>query len=132
VELFTQNAHFCFQVIQVFLVTTITSAASAATTKIIQDPLSAKDLLATNLPKASNFYISYFLFQGLVLGSVAVVQVVAFIVFKVLRVLFDSTPRRLYQRWARLTGIYWSTVFPIFTNMGVIGKASFELAMSFW
>ncbi|KUL81681.1 hypothetical protein ZTR_10442 [Talaromyces verruculosus] len=32
VELFAQSAHFCFQVVQVFLVTTITSAASAALT----------------------------------------------------------------------------------------------------
>ena len=120
VELFTQNAHFCFQVVQVFLVTTITSAASAATTQIIQDPLSVKDLLAENLPKASNFYISYFLFQGLILSSGAVVQVIGFLVFKLLRVLFDKTPRKLYQRWARLGGLSWGTVFPIFTNMGVI------------
>lgn len=122
VELFTQNAHFCFQVVQVFLVTTITSAASAATTQIIQDPLSIKDLLAENLPKASNFYISYFLFQGLILSSGAVVQVIGFLVFKLLRVLFDKTPRRLYERWARLGGLSWGTVFPIFTNMGVIGE----------
>ena len=120
VELFTQNAHFCFQVVQVFLVTTITSAASAATTQIIQDPLSVKDLLAENLPKASNFYISYFLFQGLILSSGAVVQVIGFLVFKLLRALFDKTPRKLYQRWARLGGLSWGTVFPIFTNMGVI------------
>ncbi|KAL1956143.1 hypothetical protein VTO42DRAFT_7578 [Malbranchea cinnamomea] len=120
VELFTQNAHFCFQVVQVFLVTTITSAASAATTQIIQDPLSAKDLLATNLPKASNFYISYFLFQGLIMSSGAVVQVIAFLVFKLLRILFDKTPRKLYERWARLGTLPWGTVFPVFTNMGVI------------
>ncbi|TPX20178.1 hypothetical protein DIZ76_016066 [Coccidioides immitis] len=120
VELFTQNAHFVFQVVQVFLVTTLTSAASAATSQIIKDPLSAKDLLAENLPKASNFYISYFLFQGLILSSGAVMQVVTFLVFKLLRVLFDRTPRNLYQRWASLTGLSWGTVFPVFTNMVVI------------
>ncbi|EEP81198.1 conserved hypothetical protein [Uncinocarpus reesii 1704] len=120
VELFTQNAHFVFQVVQVFLVTTITSAASAATSQIIKDPLSAKDLLANNLPKASNFYISYFLFQGLILSSAAVMQVITFLVFKLLRVLFDKTPRKLYQRWAALAGLSWGTVFPVFTNMVVI------------
>ncbi|KAM5450192.1 hypothetical protein MaudCBS49596_004567 [Microsporum audouinii] len=119
-ELFTQNAHFCFQVVQVFLVTTITSAASAATSQIIKNPLSAKDLLAKNLPKATNFYISYFLFQGLMLSSGAVVQVIAFLVFKFFRAFFDSTPRKLYSRWAALTGVWWGTVFPVFTNMTVI------------
>ncbi|KMU78278.1 hypothetical protein CISG_06431 [Coccidioides immitis RMSCC 3703] len=120
VELFTQNAHFVFQVVQVFLVTTLTSAASAATSQIIKDPLSAKDLLAENLPKASNFYISYFLFQGLILRTGAVMQVVTFLVFKLLRVLFDRPPRNLSQRWASLTGLSWGTVFPVFTNMVVI------------
>ncbi|KAL2828030.1 hypothetical protein BDW59DRAFT_143669 [Aspergillus cavernicola] len=120
VELFTQTAHFCFQVVQVFLVTTLTSAASAATSQIIQDPLSAKDLLAENLPKATNFYISYFLLQGLSTSSLAVVQIMGVLVFKFITKFFDGSPRRLYERWSALSGISWGNVFPIFTNMGVI------------
>ncbi|KAL4988882.1 hypothetical protein BDW68DRAFT_83347 [Aspergillus falconensis] len=120
VELFTQTAHFCFQVVQVFLVTTLTSAASAATAQIIQDPLSAKDLLAENLPKATNFYISYFLLQGLTTSSMAVVQIMSVLVFKFITTFFDGSPRRLYERWAALSGISWGNVFPVFTNMGVI------------
>ncbi|KAL4787043.1 hypothetical protein BJX76DRAFT_345877 [Aspergillus varians] len=120
VELFTQSAHFCFQVVQVFLVTTLTSAASAATAQIIKDPLSAKDLLAQNLPKATNFYISYFLLQGLTTSSLAVVQIMSVLVFKVITMFFDGSPRRLYERWAALSQISWGNVFPVFTNMGVI------------
>lgn len=121
VELFTQSAHFCFQVVQVFLVTTLTSAASAATSQIIQDPLSAKDLLAKNLPKATNFYISYFLLQGLTVSSMAVVQIAGVLVFKFIAIFFDRSPRKLYQRWAAVSGISWGNIFPVFTNMGVIG-----------
>lgn len=121
VELFSQNAHFCFQVIQVFLVTTITSAASAATSQIIKDPLSAKDLLAKNLPKASNFYLSFFLFQGLVLSSIAVIKIMLFHAYKAVRAMFDKTPRKLYRRWAEVNGLSWGNVFPVFTNMAVIG-----------
>jgi hypothetical protein len=124
VELFTQSAHFCFQVVQVFLVTTLTSAASAATAQIIQDPLSAKDLLAENLPKATNFYISYFLLQGLTTSSMAVVQIMSVLVFKIITTFFDGSPRRLYERWAALSGVSWGNVFPVFTNMGVIGMSS--------
>ncbi len=58
VELFTQNAYFYFQLIQVFLITTITSSASAAVTAIIDNPGSIFQTLASSLPKSSNFYIS--------------------------------------------------------------------------
>jgi hypothetical protein len=122
VELFTQSAHFCFQVVQVFLVTTITSAASAAVGQIIKDPLSAKDVLAQNLPKASNFYISYFLLQGLSMSSIAVVQIAGAVIFKILVMFFATTPRRLFKRWTQLAGLSWGNVFPVFTNMAVIGK----------
>lgn len=104
------------------MVTTLTSAASAATTQIIKDPLSAKDLLAKNLPKASNFYVSYFLFQGLMVSSMALVQVFSALVYKFITTFFDYSPRRLYEKWAALTGLGWGNVFPIFTNMGVIGN----------
>lgn len=125
VELFTQSAHFCFQVVQVFLVTTITSAASAAVGQIIKSPMSAKDILAQNLPKASNFYISYFLLQGLSMSSIAVVQVAGAVMFKLLVMFFATTPRRLFKRWTQLTGLNWGNVFPVFTNMGVIGKPTY-------
>lgn len=120
-ELFTQSAHFGFQVVQVFLVTTLTSAASAATQQIIQDPLSVKDLLAENLPKASNFYISYFLLEGLGVSSMAVVQVAGAVVFKFITTFVDQSPRKLYKRWSEVSGLNWGSVFPVFTNMGVIG-----------
>ncbi|KAF7718211.1 Uncharacterized protein PECH_006177 [Penicillium ucsense] len=120
VELFTQSAHFVFQVVQVFLVTTLTSAASAATAQIIKNPLSAKDLLAENLPKATNFYISYFLLQGLSMSSMALVQVVSALLFKFVTTFSAYSPRRLFQRWAELGTLSWGNVFPVFTNMGVI------------
>ncbi|CAI7600379.1 unnamed protein product [Penicillium pancosmium] len=120
VELFTQSAHFVFQVVQVFLVTTLTSAASAATSQIIKNPLSAKDLLAENLPKATNFYISYFLLQGLSTSSMALVQIASALVFKFVTTFFAFSPRRLFRRWAELGSLSWGNVFPVFTNMGVI------------
>ncbi|KAJ5641877.1 hypothetical protein N7490_005877 [Penicillium lividum] len=120
VELFTQSAVFVFQVVQVFLVTTLTSAASAATAQIIKDPLSIKDLLAQNLPKATNFYISYFLLQGLSMSSMALVQIASALIFRIINRFFAHSPRRLYTRWAELASLSWGSVFPVFTNMGVI------------
>jgi hypothetical protein len=109
-------------VVQVFLVTTLTSAASAATAQIVKDPLSVKDLLAQNLPKATNFYISYFILQGLSMSSLALVQIVSALVFKFVTTFFAYSPRRLFQGWAELASLSWGNVFPVFTNMAVIGK----------
>lgn len=49
-------------------------------------------------------------------------QVVGFLAFKSLRIMFDRTPRKLYERWASLHSVKWGTVFPVFTNMAVIGE----------
>lgn len=121
VELRTQNFYFAFLVIHVFLITTFTSAASAVVTSIIQNPSSALDLLAKNLPKASNFYISYFILQGLTISSGALLQIVGLLLSRILGKFLDSTPRKIYKRWANLSGLGWGTVFPIYTNLCVIG-----------
>ncbi|EER24217.1 hypothetical protein D8B26_002414 [Coccidioides posadasii str. Silveira] len=120
VELRTQNFYFGFQVVQVFLVTTIASAASSAVTKIIQKPQEAASLLAENIPKASNFYIAYFILQGLTFSSGALLQIAGLVISKILGTLLDNTPRKMYKRWSTLAGMGWGTVFPVLTNLCVI------------
>ncbi|KAJ0164551.1 Uncharacterized protein CTA2_734 [Colletotrichum tanaceti] len=119
IELFVQHAYFAFQVVQVFLITTLTSAASAALTRVLKDPLSAKDLLADNLPKSSNFYISYILIQCLAVGAASLLR--AFDIFRhhVMAKAFDN-PRGLFRIWYRERPMHWGAIFPVFTNMGVI------------
>ena len=113
VELRTQDFYFWFQVIQVFLVTTISSAAAASVQQILKKPASATSLLATNIPKASNFYISYFILQGLTFSSGALLQIVGLILSKLLGKILDTSPRKMYKRWSTLSSLGWGTVFPI-------------------
>jgi hypothetical protein len=115
-----QSTYFAFQVVQVFLVTTLTSAASAAVTGIIQDPLSAKDILSQNLPKASNFYISYILVQCLAAGAGALVHIFDLVRHYVMAKSLDN-PRVAWRIWHRVRVLHWGSLFPVFTNMGVIG-----------
>ncbi|KAK3399509.1 hypothetical protein B0T20DRAFT_392525 [Sordaria brevicollis] len=122
VELYCQSAYFAFQVIQVFLVTTITSAASAAIMDVIKEPLKAPDLLAQNLPKASNFYLSYILVQCLGAGAARLANVGDLFRHDVMNN-FAVDPRKTYYRWRKLTPIHWGAVYPRFTNMGVIALA---------
>jgi hypothetical protein len=120
IELRVQNSYFLFQVVQVFLVTTMTSAASAAVPEIINDPSSIVSLLASSIPKASNFYISFMILQGLSVSASALVQIAGFVLYKLLGMLLDNTPRKMYKRWSSLAGLGWGTVFPVYTNMCVI------------
>ena len=123
VELRTQNFYFMFQVIQVFLVTTLTSAASASVTAIICKPSDAPNLLAKNIPKAANFYLSYFVLQGLTISSGAFLGIVGLILFKIMGTFLDSTPRKMYNRFSILSGLGWGTEFPVYTNLCVIGRS---------
>ncbi|KAI9705577.1 MAG: Transmembrane protein 63C [Candelina mexicana] len=120
IELRTQNFYFAFQVVQVFLVTTLSSAASASVVSIIQAPTSVTGLLAENLPKASTFYISYFILQGLAISSGALLQIAGLIISRVLGKILDKSPRKMYNRWATLSGLGWGTIFPVYTMLGVI------------
>jgi len=113
IELWTQESFFWFQVVQVFLVTTMTSAASAAVPQILRNPGSLTTVLAQNIPLASNFYISYFILQGLTFASGALLQIVGLILAKVLGKILDKTPRKMYSRWATLSSLGWGTVFPV-------------------
>ncbi|KAM0328170.1 hypothetical protein ACHAQA_005577 [Verticillium albo-atrum] len=134
VELFTQNAYFCFQLIQVFLITTISSSAVTAVTDIIDDPSSIFDTLSSALPKSSQFYVSYFIVQGLGIAASVISQVVGFIIFTLIYKFLTSTPRSMYNKWAQMSAISWGSVMPVYTNIAVISIAYAVIApiMLFW
>ncbi|CEP20777.1 RSN1 [Cyberlindnera jadinii] len=119
VEYFTQQSYFAFQVIQVFLVTTIASSATSTVTQIVEEPSSAMYLLSENLPKSSNFYLSYILLQGLSVSSGALLQIGTLITFYLFGLL-DGTPRKKWTRFTKLSSCSWGTTFPVFTNLTVI------------
>lgn len=121
IELFVQRAYFPFQVVQVFLITTFTSAASAALTQVLEDPLSARSLLSENLPKASNFYLSYILIQCLAVGATTLLRIWDLVRHGIM-VRFFQRPRAVWRVWKGRKPVHWGGLFPVFTNMGVIGE----------
>ncbi|RMX82314.1 hypothetical protein D0869_06144 [Hortaea werneckii] len=115
-----QKWYFPFQVVQVFLVTTFTSAATAVVTKIINDPTTAPTLLAKNLPKASNFYIVYFILQGLMAAALQFLNVVPLLFSLILGKILDTTPKKMFNRYVTLAGLGWGAFYPKITLLGVI------------
>lgn len=122
-ELQTQTWFFAFQVIQVFLVTTFTSGAAAVVTKIIQEPSMVPTLLAENLPKASNFYLTYFILQGTASAAQNVLNYSDLFEYLFYNMFLDKTPREKYSRYTSMKGIGWGKVYPKFTNMAIIAIA---------
>ena len=120
VELTVQNYYFGFQVVQVFLVATLGSAATAVVEQVSTAPQQAPGILAENIPKASNFYLCYFILQGLGVVAGVLVGLVGLVLFMLLGKLLDKTPRKMYTRWISLSGIGWGTLFPVYTNLLVI------------
>jgi hypothetical protein len=122
VELQTQSWYFAFQVIQVFLVTTFTSGATAVASQIVSNPAQAIPLLSKNLPKASNFYIAYFILYGVANASRYLFSLVGLLGILVLSKL-DKTPRKKYMRYVSLMEPSWGAEYPKWTNLGVIAIA---------
>ena len=118
-SLYVQKWYFAFQVVDVFIVVTLASSASATVQAIINDPSSAMTLLAANLPKASNFYIVYFLLLGLTTPTGNLLQIVTLILSKILR-LFDSSPRAKWTRYNVLSEPNYGVIYPTIQILTVI------------
>jgi calcium permeable stress-gated cation channel len=121
VEYSLQNSYFGFQIVQVFLVATLSSAATSVATTILATPSKAPTILSTYLPTASNFYLSYFIVQGLGVFSGTLVGIAGLFVTPLLVRILGSTPRKIFMRWNQLTNVSWGVVYPIYTNLFVIG-----------
>ncbi|CZT20887.1 related to DUF221 domain protein [Ramularia collo-cygni] len=128
VQMKVQGWYFPFQVIQVFLVTTFASGAASVATQIINDPTTAASLLANNLPKASNFYISYFIIFGLMTTAMQFLNLVPLLFALFLGKILDKTPRKLFNRYANLAGLGWGALYPKFTNLGVVALSYSSIA----
>jgi hypothetical protein len=122
-ELKTQAWVFFFQVFQLFLVTTFSSGAAAVAAQIIKEPHMAPRLLAESLPKASNFYLTYFLLQGLTSAASNVLNYSDLFEYLFYQHFWDKTPREKFASYSQMKGISYGSLYPKFTNMFVIAIA---------
>lgn len=121
IELKTQSWYFVFQVVQVFLVATLSSAITSVINQVLNEPGSVLMILAQNLPKASNFYISYFVLLGLSAAAGTLLNIGGFVVVILLgRILPGKTPRKIFEQLTKLSAPAWGSEFPKWCNLGVI------------
>ena len=123
VELFTQNTYFLFQLIQVFLIRTITDTASTAIVQIVDSPTSVFSTLSDALPTSSNFYISYFIIQGFAIATDVMTQVINCIIFVLFYKYLARTPRAMYSKWTTLGSNSWGSIMPVHTCITIISTS---------
>lgn len=90
-------------------------------TQIIQNPTSAPTLLAESLPKASNFYITYFILQGTASAADTVLNYSDLLEYLFYDRFMTNTPREKYSLYIQMKGIAYGKLYPKFTNLLVIG-----------
>ncbi|KAI1770236.1 DUF221-domain-containing protein [Hypoxylon cercidicola] len=125
-ELKVQKWYYVFQVTQVFLVTAVFSGAAAVSKELmdrLKDPTSVPELLARQLPKASNFYLTYFIIQGTTSAADNLLNYSDLLSYLFYDYFFDKTPRQKFNRYTSLKGIAWGKLFPKFANFAIIAIA---------
>lgn len=114
-----QNYYFTFLFVQVFLVVSISGGALAALGSAT-DIVSIPSTLATQLPKAANYFFSYMILQALSTSSGTLLQVATLLLWYLLPKLFDNTARQKWKRNTTLSTVTWGTFFPVYTNFACI------------
>jgi hypothetical protein len=114
-----QNYYFAFLFVQVFLVVSISGSALATLGSAAQIT-AIPNTLATQLPKAANYFFSYMILQALSTSSGTLLQIVTLILWYVLPKLFDNTARQKWKRNTTLPTVTWGTFFPVYTNFACI------------
>lgn len=114
-----QNYYFGFLFVQVFLVVSISGGAVAALSSAT-DITAIPETLATQLPKAANYFFSYMILQALSTSSGTLLQLTTLIFWFILPKIFDSTAREKWKRNTTLPHVTWGTYFPVYTNFACI------------
>ncbi|KAI8969798.1 DUF221-domain-containing protein [Trametes punicea] len=120
VELSLMTRYFLFQVINSFLVVTLSSGIIAALPDLVNNPGSIPSKLAANLPRASNFFLTYIILQGLSGTASGFLQVVPLVLYYVKLFVLGSTPRSIYNIKYTLRSVAWGTLYPSITLLVVI------------
>ncbi|KAJ6280863.1 hypothetical protein J3E71DRAFT_178613 [Bipolaris maydis] len=119
VDLKIQDYYFYFLFVQVTLVVSLSAGLTAIANEIASGaPLAAT--LAKNLPKASNYFISYILLQGLSISANSLLRIDCLLGKLVLSPIFDKSVTQMMIR-RKDQDVQWGTFVPIFTNLSCIG-----------
>ncbi|RFU34478.1 hypothetical protein B7463_g1893, partial [Scytalidium lignicola] len=117
---YLQTYYFAFLFVQVFLVVSISGGALATLSATAAEVTSIPQTLATQLPKAANYFFSYMILQALSTSSGTLLQIVTLALWFILPKFFDNTARQKWERNTTLPSVTWGSFFPVYTNFACI------------
>lgn len=124
VEINLQKWFYVFSFLQIFIVVTISSGITIIFEQVITNPTSIPNILATNFPQCSNFFVSFIYLRGLAYCMGNFIQWGRLLehTFKsYLWINSKKTPRAQFEHLSKDSLIYkWGSVYPIFTLMASI------------
>ncbi|KAM0787652.1 hypothetical protein ACM66B_003716 [Microbotryomycetes sp. NB124-2] len=123
IELSLMTRYFMFLFIHGFIIVTLASGLVNSIPGIVQNPSSAVTILATQLPSASIFFLTYFVTTSFAGAAGGLLQIVPLILYYVKMFILGSTPRSVYNIKYQMNGVAWGTLFPSMTLLTVIGLA---------
>ncbi|CDR40684.1 CYFA0S05e03246g1_1 [Cyberlindnera fabianii] len=121
VEMDVQRWMFVFLFIHIFLVVTISSGYTVIVEGLVNNPVSIPNILATNLPKCSNFFFSYITIRGLSYFGNNLLQNHELFCNSFVYPWIDWTPREKFERLSKVPEYKWGSVYPTFAVLGSIG-----------
>ncbi|KAI8629530.1 DUF221-domain-containing protein [Xylariaceae sp. FL1651] len=115
-----QQFYFSFLFVQVFLIVSLSSGATAILQGVLNDPTSITDTFANKLPSAANYFFSYMILQALSVSSGTLLQIGALVNWYIISRIFNSTARNKWATNTTLPSVKWGSYFPVYTNFACI------------
>ena len=109
-KLFTR--FWLFQVIHGFLIVTLASGLIGALQHINTEVSMLPTLLATQLPNANIFFLTFILTATFSAAAKAYSRVVPYVMFLLKGILAGNTPRKAYTKYYKMDSFPWATVWP--------------------
>lgn len=114
--------YFIFLLFELFIVPTISSGLTSVVRQLLQNPASVPNLLATNLPSASNYYFSFAIVQSLSLSASSILQTIRLLNYYVLG--STNSPDSVFNSLTFTNRTRIGSNIPWYKTFAVIGKSS--------
>ncbi|KIP07764.1 hypothetical protein PHLGIDRAFT_70481 [Phlebiopsis gigantea 11061_1 CR5-6] len=115
--------YFLFLVIHGFLVVTLSSGLASTAAQIVENPTQAVSYLASQLPNASIFFLTWTLTQGLSGAGSALLQVGTILLYFSKKWFLGRTPRQAYEVTFMMPQADFGLVLPRISLLATIGLA---------
>lgn len=121
-EISLMTRYTLFLVIHSFLVVTLASGLISALPQIANNPSSVATILATQLPQASTFFLTYVMLQATKsAGNLA--QLVSLAMYIIKLILLGGSPRSVWKMKYSMRTPEWGQLFPDVTIIAIISES---------